>query len=218
VGRRPTTIFSSPDQMEIEIADLATEVAVDIMKTADWRALTKIHTLTGDGTETAFALPSDYDRMVQGQEVEDGNNWLWGYSSVTELSDWIRITSSGFSAITPGWWIILEGEMQFSPAPTSGADAKFPYISKNVGRTLSGDAIAAFTTDTDSFVLDERLLTLGLIWRWKAQKGLEYAEDMATYEKALSEAATRNKGSRVIRKGWPSRSPGTFPAWPWPLG
>lgn len=218
VGRKPTTIFSSTDQMEIEMGDLASEVAIDIMKSADWRALTKIHALAGDGTDTAFPLPSDYDRMVLGQDVEDGNNWLWGYTPVDDLSDWIRITSSGFTAITPGWWIILDGQMQFSPAPTSGEEAVFPYISNLIGRTAASTRIAAFTQDTDSFVLDERLLTLGLIWRWKAQKGLEYAEDMATYEAALSQAQARDKGSRVIRKGWGSRQLGTYPAWPWPLG
>lgn len=218
VGRKPTTIFSSPDQMEIEMGDLSTEVAIDIMKSADWRALTKIHTLAGDGTATAFPLPADYDRMVLGQDVEDGNNWLWGYTAVYDLSEWIRITTSGFTAITPGWWIILDGQMQFSPAPASDAEAVFPYISNLIGRTAASAPIAAFTQDSDSFVLEDRLLTLGLIWRWKAQKGLEYAEDMATYEAALSQAQARDKGSSVIRKGWGNRRPGSYPAWPWPLG
>ena len=39
--------------------------------------------------------------------------------------------------------------------------------------------------DGDSFVLDERLLKLGMIWQWKANKGSPYAEDMATYGDAL---------------------------------
>ena len=218
VGRKPTTIFSSSNQMELEIADLANEVAGDIMRSADWRALTKIETLTGDGTTTAFPVPADYDRMVQAQEVLDGTNWLWGYTAVADLTEWMRITTSGFTAITPGWWILLDGQMQFSPAPTSGAEAKFPYISNLIGATQAGVPISVFTSDTDTFKLGDNLLTLGLVWRWKAQKGLEYAEDMTNYEVALSQAQTRDKGSRVIRKGRPGRMPGIYPAWPWPLG
>lgn len=218
VGRKPTTIFGSQDQMEVEIADLVTDVAVDIMKAHDWRALTNLHTLTGDGSETEFDLPSDYDRIVLAQRVTDTSNWLWGYTAVESLDEWMTITNSGFAAITPGWWIILGGKMQFSPAPTSGAPARFAYISKNIGRSATDAAISAFTKDDDSFVLEDRLLTLGLIWRWKAQKGLEYAEDMATYETALSQNSARDKGSQAIRKGLPNHLLGTHVAWPWPLG
>jgi hypothetical protein len=219
VGRKPQTVFSSTNQMEIEIADLATDVAVDIMKSHDWRALTKFHTLTGDGSTTEFDLPSDFDRIVLAQRITDTSNWLWGYSSAQTLEDWMVITNSGFAAVTPGWWVILDGKMQFSPAPTSGSPAKFAYISKNIARAAAGGApIATFTDDGDSFVLEDRLLTLGLIWRWKAQKGLEYAEDMANFEKAFSENAGRDKGSQAIRKGSPYSYLGTHLAWPWPLG
>lgn len=218
VGLRPATIFSSTDQMEVEIADLATDVAVDIMGFHDWRALTKLHTITGDGVQSSFALPTDYDRIVLAQRITDTSNWLWGYTAAQSLEEWMTITNSGFAAVTPGWWIILDGSMQFSPAPSSGSPAKFAYISRNIGLSTTGAPKAAFSTDSDSFVLDERLLTLGLIWRWKSQKGLEYAEDMANYEKALSEAAARDTGSQAIRKGLSGRSLGPRMAWPWPLG
>lgn len=218
VGRKPQTIFSSVDQMEVEIADLVTDVAVDIMGAHDWRALTKLHTITGDGTETAFPLPSDYDRMSLAQSVHDPNNWLWGYAQAATLDEWIEITTSGFYGIPPGWWIILDGSMQFAPTPASGAQATFPYVSKNFARTASGTPLPAFANDDDSFVLDERLLTLGLIWRFKSQKGLEYAEDMANYEKALSEAMARDAGARVVRGAQRAVWPRTHIAYPWPLG
>lgn len=218
VGQKPTTVFSSTNQLEVEIAELATDVAIDIMKSHDWRALTKIHTITGDGSATAFPLPEDYDRMVQGQSVADANNWLWGYTGVADLNDWITITTSGFASITPGWWIILDGQFQFSPAPTSGADARFPYISKNIA-TQGTMPIAAFSQDSDEFKLEDRLLTLGLIWRWRAQKRMEFAEDLQTYEIALSQAQSRDRGARVIRSGNRTVAPlASNLAWPWPLG
>lgn len=219
VGKKPTTLFGSQDQMEVEIADLATDVAVDIAGSNDWRALTKLYTITGDGVASSFDLPPDYDRMALAQSVHDPNNWFWGYSRVTDLDEWIQITTSGFFGIVPGWWIILAGKMQFAPVPADGAQATFPYVSRNVGVSATSTPIAAFTKDDDSFVLDERLLTLGLIWRWKAQKGLEYAEDLANFEKAFSESAARDKGATAIRgRSWLGRRPRTSIAYPWPLG
>ena len=220
VGRKPQTVFSSAQQMEMEIVDLATDVAADIAGSHDWRALTSIHTITGDGVTSSFDLPADYDRMVLAQAVHDPNNWFWGYSRITDLDEWIAVTTSGFFGITPCWWIMLGGQMQFAPTPADGAQASFPYVSKNFGRSANGATpISVFSNDGDSFVLNERLLTLGLIWRWKAQKGLEYAEDMANYEKALSEDQARDKGAPAIRgRNWLGRRPRTSIAYPWPLG
>jgi hypothetical protein len=65
----------------------------------------------------------------------------------------------------------------------------------------SGSAKAAFTADDDTFVLDERLLTLDCIWRWKAQKGLEYAEHMQNAEIARSKAISDDKGPRILVQG-----------------
>ena len=91
--------------------------------------------------------------------------------------------------------------MKFYPAPIG--TATFPYISNAWARAADGTARAWFEADTDAFTIDERLLTLGLIWRWKAQKGMEYGEDMATYEQALSQAQARDAGSRVYRNRRP---------------
>lgn len=52
-----------------------------------------------------------------------------------------------------------------------------------------------FTSDDDVFRLDERVLKLGMIWPWKANKGQAYAEDMVTYEDALAVASGNDKGS-----------------------
>lgn len=219
VGRKPSTVFSSTEQTVVEIADLITEVATDIMKSHDWQALTKIHSINGDGTETAFPLPSDYDRMVLAQGISDANSWFWGYTQVPDMDTWMQIQNGYFlGVVSPGWWMLTGGEFQFQPAPALGAVAKFPYISKNFAIDQNGAAKASFDNDLDTFALDERLLTLGIIWRWRSQKKLDYAEEMQTYEIALSQAQARDRGASVIRSGV-RRMPGDVRVgWPWLLG
>ena len=191
--------FSSSDQVAVEMADLANEVASDIASSHDWRALTKIHSLAG-GSET-YPLPADYDRMVLASEIDDSASWLWGYQPFDSVNDWMRYKSGTYPILSPGGWIILGGEMHFYPAARD--QAQFPYISNRWARSEAGTPKASFTADDDEFVLSERLMTLGLIWRWKAQKGLEYAEDMATYELALAQAQTRDRGAHVLRSNRP---------------
>jgi hypothetical protein len=105
IGRKPSTIFSSTEKTTVEIVDLITEVGVDIMKSHDWSALTKVHTITGNGTDTAFPLPSDYDRMSLAQGVSDGTSWFWGYTQAPDMDTWIAIQNGFYLGIVPPWLV-----------------------------------------------------------------------------------------------------------------
>jgi hypothetical protein len=73
----------------------------------------------------------------------------------------------------------------------------FTYIDKNCVNLASGGRGDVFMADLDSFVLDERVLKLAMIWQWKAQKGSPYAEDMGTYGDALTKAMGNDKPSPI---------------------
>lgn len=204
VGRKPTVFFSSQKPFEMELSELATDVAAEIMKAHDWQRLLALHDINGDGISTSYPLPADYDRMPLKGEIHSSSWNTWRYTPARDLDQWLDFTS-GMGIVSPGAWIILGGALQVWPA-TSDA-IRFYYVSKNVARSASNAPQAAFTSDTDRFVLPERLLTLGLIWRWRSQKRLEYAEDMANYERALAQEVARDKGSRILVSG-----NGRFPA------
>ncbi len=202
-GNAPSTVFSSQLQIAIDLRDLVQDVAVEIAEAAEWRSLTKIATLTG---APSFPLPDDYGRMLVGQGMMDQANWFWGYVAYQDVSQYLMAINGQVPAMDPGGWIILDGEFKFWPTPSG--TATFPYISKYIVRDVGGVAKETFTADTDTFILPERLLTLGLIWRYRSQKGLEYAEDMATYTTALNQTSNDDKGARVLRPDWNRRLPG----------
>lgn len=185
--------FSSSQQVAAEMADLSNEVAAEIVAYHPWRALTRIQNVGGAG-ET-YALPADYSRMAG--DIDDASTWFWGYTAFNDVNEYLRFKTGGFLLAGNGGWIMLGGELQFYPAPTAGAT--YPYISSYYARSEEGEAKPEFTTDNDTFILSERLLTLGLVWRWKAQKGLEYAEDLASYDTAMAQESTRDRGSYVLR-------------------
>jgi hypothetical protein len=206
VGQRLTSFFQSTDTLPVELCDLVNETARDIATKHDWRRLTLLETITGDGATTSFDLPTDYDRMLIKGDVHSSTWEQWRYHRVQDLDEWQDLQT--FSAIAnPGSWIILAGAFQVYPAIPTGEEAKFYYISRDIVAPTSGANKAAFTADTDTFLLDERLLTLGVIWRWRAQKRLEYAEDMANYERELEASIGKDKGSRILTSG-PRRFPG----------
>ena len=200
IGRKPSTFFSTTNQFETEIADLVTETARDIAKSHDWQALLKLAVLNGDGSKTTFDLPPDYDRMMIKGQVHSKSWATWRFTPARDL-DQLMDFKAGLSVLNPGIWTMLGGKMEFYPAPASGETPKFYYVSRNFAASTTGAPQDIFQKDTDEFLLDDRLLTLGLLWRWKAQKGMEYAELMASYEKALAEDIGRDKGSRILAVG-----------------
>lgn len=192
-GKKVVSLFSSTEPFLVELTDLVNETARGIADEYDWQALTKSHTLNGTGAATSFALPDDFDRMPKKGEIHSGSWNTLRFVQARDLDQWRDFQTMAIAG-TPGRWIILGSEMQILPAISSTETAKFYYISRNV---VKGDK-PKFTADGDEFMLDERLLTLGLIWRWRAQKRFEYAEDMANYELALSKAISRDKGTRPL--------------------
>lgn len=213
VGELPA-LFSNTDHIAAEFRDLIQETAADIVDAHDWRDLTKIATFTGDGVAESFDPPADFGRMAQGSYVDDPDTWLWGYCAIPDMNAWMRRTKRAW--VTPGGWIRFGGQFHFYPAPSG--EASFPYVSSFWARGSNGSLKPQFNADDDTFVLDERLLTLGLIWRYRAQKGVDYGEDMANYETSLSQAMTRDAGARVVRKPTRRHTFGALPAWPWELG
>jgi hypothetical protein len=202
IGAKPDSLFSpvgSNVKFANELADLATDIAVDIAKQHDWRTLTKLATITGDGTSLAFDLPSDYDRMPIKAAVHSGSWQQWRFEPARDLDQWLDILTFAGTGL-PGWWIILGGQIQLTTGNSVplgvNTTAKYYYISNQI--TAGG---SAFSSDSDVFVLNERLLTLGLIWRWRQQKRQEYGEDMKNYELALEKEIARDKGAQVLTSG-----------------
>lgn len=218
LGQKPDTFFAAAPNLvfQMELIDLVNEVAADVMKSNDWQALTRVHSLAGDGETATFGLPEDYDRMLVRTELQDPTNWAWGYAQTADINAFLTMEARDFN-VSPGAWIIYGGEMRFSPAPTG--ETQYPYISRYYARdTATLQAKAAFTADTDESLLPERLLTLGLVWRWRENKKLDYSGDQEAFTKAIGEYAAKDKGSRSYSRRARRSLPGTYPAWPGTLG
>jgi len=200
VGQKPTTIFSASSGIALELSDLVNEAAQDILKSHDWTELTTLATLTGDGTTEAFTLPTDFDRFPKKVEIFTTQWPGLPYARARTLDEWYFYKKFTFAG-TPGWWLVQGGNLNIYPAPAADANVQFYYISKNVVTASDATKKAAFTADDDVFNLDERLLTLDCIWRWKSQKGLEYAEHMQNAEIARSKAISDDKGPRILTGG-----------------
>ena len=210
-----TTLFASTERFAKELQVQAKRSARAIAKAHDWNILTTRATITGDGTTTAFDLPDDYDRMILKTKLtgEDSNLDL---VKVEDLDQWDYFQNHPGTTV-PGYWIVLGGQLQVFPAPATGVTYSYYYITKD-RVTSSGGVKEDFEADADEFLLPEDLLTLSLIWRWRASKRQEYAEDLRNFEILLAQEIMADKGTRILTVGRQRISADVRTAYPRPLG
>lgn len=199
---RPASIYSgiSGNRTMQEMVALANEMAQRIaFDNRDWTALRKTSTIVGDGTTTAWDLPVDYKRLLLTSNVWRSTSTQSPMRFVPDTDEWInRRADNGTSDNAWGEWTMMGGQIHIWPALEVDQAAYFSYLHRNCVRLASGGFSDSFFADGDSFVLDERVFKLGMIWQWKAQKGSPYAEDMGTYGDALTYAMGHDSPGPII--------------------
>jgi len=101
-------------------------------------------------------------------------------------------TSPNFAYVERG------GNFLFSPTPAAGYQVYFEYISKNSVLSSGGSEKQYFTADDDTWKLDEKMIELGLIWRFKSSKGLDYAQEKQTYDDHIAAQIAQEQPAGVI--------------------
>jgi hypothetical protein len=214
----PTSIFSgiTGNRTMQEMLDLANEMAQRIATdTREWTKLKKIHTLTGDGIKTAFDLPANYKRMLLSANVWRSTSATQPMTFVPDTDEWMQRRAQGYYSAW-GEWTMLGGQMLIEPVMGAGITATFAYLDKNCIQLASGGFGDAFIADGDGFLLGDRLLKLGMVFQWKAQKGTPYTEDMATYGDALTVAMGSDQPAPIFVGHLPI-SRNTKVAYPFPV-
>jgi hypothetical protein len=212
----PTSLFAASIQprTQAELLSLANEMAQRIADdTREWTALKTVQTYTGDGIQTAFPLPANYRRMLLSSQVRRSSSPTRPLRFIEDADLWLerRLTNMGDAW---GEWILLGDQMHIWPAPGAGETVTYPYLDKNCVTLGSGGFSNTFIADNDSFRLPERVLKLGMIWQWKANKGSPYSEDMSTFGDALQMLLGADKPAPILigRQSMPIS--GTV-AYPW---
>jgi hypothetical protein len=195
----PTGVLSSTVREHVELKAVLNDMADTIAKSQSWQLLKRLATLTGDGTTEDFSLPSDYDWMPDTNDIYASDNDR-PLCKVGNENIWLDHLEREFDPV-PGEWIIYGGQLHIRKALGTGITARFFYQSNLMVAPATGANKATFTVDTDTFRLSERLLKLGVIFRWKQLKGLPYAEEMNDFENLKEKLAARDRGATMMSQG-----------------
>jgi hypothetical protein len=199
----PTVLFTATDRTSVEMQAFVNETAKAIAEDYDWQRLKVLNTITGDGSEEDWDLPADYARMPKKANLWPSDEPNSPMERIEDEDRWLGLDVLDFDAVTKRW-IIYGNQIHIKPAIANAATVKHFYMSnKLIAATATPTVLSKtdFTVDTDEFFLGDRILKLGIIWRWKASKGRPYAEDMTNYNITRDQLASGDKGARILHIG-----------------
>lgn len=200
----PTQVVASSDRAVVELLQLANTSGEELAANYDFPELQRENTFTTTAAadqgafNSAVVTRGDFLRMI--------DDTLWNRTldeqyTLASPQDWQAYQANGM-AIIDRKFIIRQGHLYLGyQTPTAGQTAAFEYYSKFFCEAADGTAKAAFTVDTDVCVLPERLMKLDIIWRWKAAKGLEYADDLETANIAINSHVGSAGGRKLLILG-----------------
>lgn len=87
------------------------------------------------------------------------------------------------------------------PPPAAGNIWSFEIKSKFFCESAAGMGKDRWGVDSDVGRMDEEIMTLGIIWRYKKAKGMDYAEDFNEYERNVIDMMGRDGSKTVIDTG-----------------
>ena len=213
----PTTVIGNTDPDVLQILRLLEEEGNDLALRYNWNVLTVEAHLTTIASEIQGSLtglmPSSYRYII--------NDTIWDRSTRLPIfpvdpADWEAIKAT-ISSVQPYRYLIYDGNINVTPIPPAGLEWYWMYQSSAWILKADNSRYRYFEDDTDTMLLPDDLLLAGLRWRWLREKGLEYAELFATYEKMATQyMSTDRPRARLNMSPDMSNAPGIYvPAGSW---
>ena len=193
----PATAFSNTNNTVEQMVRLVYVEGRDLLKRHDWNKLLTVESLTCGASNAQTGYPvAAFDRMARGTDVWNATR-QWPINGPSSSEEW-RDLITRVTVAWPQYWRLIGGVLNVY-APVSGDTITYEYITNKWILQTGTTAAATLVGDTDTFIFPEQLMELGLVWRWKQSKQLDYAEDMKTYQICLADSISSDKGgSRVI--------------------
>lgn len=212
----PTSVIGTTDATTLQILRLLEEEGNDLALRGNWGALTIEASHTTVAAEDQGAIdticPTSFRYII--------NDTTWDRSTRLPLfpvdaTDWQAIKAT-ISSVQPYRYMLQAGHFYVTPIPPAGLNWCWSYMS-SAWIANGSNKVRYFAADTDTMLLPDDLLLAGLRWRWLKEKGLEYAELFATYEKQVTQyLGTERPRPRLNMAPDMSNAPGIYvPAGSW---
>lgn len=200
-----TTVVTNTGDTQRQLLRLCNMAGRELARAHAWQALLTEQTFTTVAAELqTHVIPSDFGWVV--------DDTLWNRTTTDRI--WGPLSSQAWQAqkamgttLSESQFRIRANAFYFLPTPSASQTIAYEYASKYWCEDSGGTDQEKWAADTDVPRVDEYLVTLGLIWRWKSAKGLDYSQERDEYEREVAQAKARDGGKRRTSVAGPTNRP-----------
>ena len=189
---KPSAVAASTNPELEKMLRMANKVGKRLQKIFDWQILTKERTFTSVGTEEQtgiFTGITDFDRFIPETFWNRSQQFL--ISGPISSVDWQGLKATSYSDTERRKFRHRGGLVYVIPTLSSGDTIAFEYVSKNWCAKADATPQSSWILDTDTGLLDEELMTRGIIYEYLANEGLPSQGAAHAYEEYY-QALTEN--------------------------
>jgi hypothetical protein len=179
---RPAVVATSTEQLARQMFSLANAELEELSKRFDWPVLTREYNFPTVAGTSQYVLPADYRKFLS-NTLYDSTRFYQMRGSISS-GEWQRTKALNLGALSCAKVRIYGNPAKINvlPTPVSAENVVFEYMTKNFAVNAGNAEILRYSADNDVALIDEALIRMGLKWRIKHAKGLEFSADLAEYE------------------------------------
>jgi hypothetical protein len=165
---------------------LANAELEELSKRFNWPVLTREYTFPTVVGQAQYALPADYRKFLQ-ETVFDKDRYYAMRGSIS-AGEWQRTKALNLGTLSTARVRIYGNPLKLNilPTPVAVDNVVFEYMTKNFAAHADNSETLRYSADADVALVDEALIRMGLKWRIKHAKGLEFSADLAEYEAVVA--------------------------------
>lgn len=196
---QPSALVTSNDPQVLQLKVILEDVLGEAMVRWNWEQLTRRATFFAQAQASQGTLQS----LTGADFVKINNNTLWDLTRKCPVegpaSEQTWQARQAVPMSGPVYYYqIREGQLFLDPAPAVGAPFSFFWTSNLCFSDSTGTTKRSeIGQDTDLCLFPDNFLHAGLLYGWKQEKGLPYAEDLRTWE-LLAIAQSSASGTRKV--------------------
>lgn len=202
----PSSVVGNTDLTAKQMLALSNRSGKMLAQRFEWQELVVEATHTTIAAELQGAveaiLPGFNWYLYETMWNRTNRNYLWGPLYPKE---WQFLKASNVSGPFPEFRI-RDKNLYFLPVTSAGETIGLEYVSRYWCESSGGTDQERWAADTDVGKLSEDMLTLDLVWRFKAAKGFDYAEDKLEAEAYINNAMARSGARRKVNLAGDSRA------------
>jgi len=133
--------------------------------------------------QEAYAMPFDVDKLIPSTMWD--RSYRWQILGPLTPAQW-QVLLSGLQPAGPRRrFRIMNDQFVINPVPYDSNELVYEYYSCNWCMNSSYQTQPRWTSDTDTYLLDDDTFILGLKWRFRRAKGLDYDQEWQDWDRSI---------------------------------